>query len=485
MINLKKKSGMNYSKAGFGCYRIDVSIKDHYDALYYALTNGVNVIDTSANYADGRSEQLVGIVTGDLISQKKVSRKELTIVTKGGYIQGQNYKFASKLKKEGRPFDEVVEYSDGLWHCISPGFLEDQINRQLHRLNTEYIDVYLLHNPEYYLGRAEKDGIERTEAEKIYYGRIRKAFEFLEKKVSEGKIREYGISSNTFAHRQSDYDFTSLEKVLQIAESISSGHNFKTIQLPFNLIEAGAVKNKNQTGSTKTVLEFAVENNIKVLVNRPLNAITSKGLVRLADFKWEAFQEKEFIKQIKLVSLMEEDLLSEKIPNEDLSGDEIKGFKGILNTGKLIDENWKFFGSIEHFNDIISHQFIPKISRLMDISDAKINESSTKEFCSGYIKEVYKLLNMTGNYYRMRADKRSRFIHGLINQNLEDKFKELTLSQKTFLLLSSVEGVSCILAGMRKESYAEDICSIMNYGKIKNAKEIILFVSEEIERAGT
>ena len=63
---------MNYSKAGFGSYRIDISIKDHYDALYYALTNGINLIDTSANYADGRSEQLVAKVIEDLISEKKI-----------------------------------------------------------------------------------------------------------------------------------------------------------------------------------------------------------------------------------------------------------------------------------------------------------------------------------------------------------------------------------------------------------------------------
>ncbi|MBK9403499.1 MAG: aldo/keto reductase [Ignavibacteria bacterium] len=178
---------MNYSKAGFGSYRIDISIKDHYDALYYALTNGINLIDTSANYADGRSEQLIAKVIEDLISEKKIKRDELTIVTKGGYIQGQNYKFASKLKQEGKPFEDVVEYSERLWHCISPGFLEDQISRQLHRLNQDYADVYLLHNPEYYLGWAENNKIDRQEAEKIYYERIRKAFEFLEKKSERRK----------------------------------------------------------------------------------------------------------------------------------------------------------------------------------------------------------------------------------------------------------------------------------------------------------
>ena len=368
---------MQLSKSGFGTYRTDISIKDHYNALYKALTNGINVIDTSSNYANGRSEELVGKIISDLISENKIKRENIFLITKGGYIQGQNYKFASNLKKEGKPFNEVVELSENLWHCISPDFLEDQINRQLHRLNQSYVDVYLLHNPEYYLNRAKDQNIDLTVARNIYYSRIKTAFEFLETKVSEGKILSYGVSSNTFISHSNEYDFTSLEKVFEIANSISEKHNFKVVQFPFNLFEAGAITNKNQSENTKTVLEFSSDNNLTVLINRPLNAITSKGLVRIADFKWDVFLEKDFIKQIKLVSLMEEDLLTEKIAGEISDEKDLNDFKKLLNFGKLVEENWKFFGSIEHYNDMFTQLFVPKISDIMLKIEDKITGEDT------------------------------------------------------------------------------------------------------------
>jgi len=476
---------MQLSKSGFGTYRTDISIKDHYNALYKALTNGINVIDTSSNYANGRSEELVGKIISDLITENKIKRENIFLITKGGYIQGQNYKFASNLKKEGKPFNEVVELSENLWHCISPDFLEDQINRQLHRLNQSYVDVYLLHNPEYYLNRAKDQNIDLTVARNIYYSRIKKAFEFLETKVSEGKILSYGVSSNTFISHSNEYDFTSLEKVFEIANSISEKHNFKVVQFPFNLFEAGAITNKNQSENTKTVLEFSSDNNLTVLINRPLNAITSKGLVRIADFKWDVFLEKDFIKQIKLVSLMEEDLLTEKIAGEISDEKDLNDFKKLLNFGKLVEENWKFFGSIEHYNDMFTQLFVPKISDIMLKIEDKITGEDTIDFSGRYLKECYKLLNFVGNYYKMRADKRSKIIHSLINKNLDEMFHKYTLSQKSVMLLNSIDGVDCVLTGIRKESYVDDICEILNSEKILNAKEIIQFVSKEIEYSDT
>lgn len=146
-----------------------------------------------------------------------------------------------------------MEVQDKLWHCISPDFLEDQLSRQLQRLNTEYIDSYLLHNPEYFLDHAKENKIELNEAREIYYERIRKSFIYLEEKVAEGKIRTYGISSNTFAVHSEEYNFTSLEKLIDIANSISGKNNFKVIQFPFNLFEAGAITIKNQINNTETI----------------------------------------------------------------------------------------------------------------------------------------------------------------------------------------------------------------------------------------
>ncbi len=474
----------SFTSIGFGCYRIDINIKEHGDALRHALLSGINLIDTSANYSDGRSEMLVGKVLDELISDGKINRGNITLVTKAGYLQGSNLRNAIQLKNEGKGFAEVVEFSERLCHSINPGFLEDQLNRQLERLGQNYIDVYLLHNPEYYLGKAREEKMNINDAREIYYDRIRRAFEFLEKKVSEGVILAYGVSSNTFPEHSDHYEFTSLEMLIDIANSVSRNNHFGFIQLPFNLFEAGALKIKNQINNTETVLELASRAGIKVLVNRPLNAIASQGLVRLSDFKADDFLEKDFIKQMKLVQLMEDDLVSEKLPDEITDKSKMESVVKLLSLGKTIEKDWKFFGSIEHFNDMVEHFFAPRISRLMDFFENKIKNENTYDFFKRYLKECYLLLNFVSNYYKLKAAKRNAFIAKLLNEKLDPEFQDLTLSQKAILLLRSIQGVSCVLTGMRKEKYVDDILPALNSAKIENADEVIRYVSSEVEDAG-
>jgi len=480
---------MRFSKIGFGGYRIDHRVEEHYKSLYKALINGINLIDTSANYSDGGSEILIGNVISDALTEDKIKREDITLVTKGGYIQGQNYKFASKKKEQGAPFKDVVEHSEGLWHCISPDFLEDQINRQLFRLDQVtfggYIDVYLLHNPEYYLQWAREKRIKTAKDE--YYSRIKKAFEFLEEKVKEGKIKAYGISSNTFPGKSTKDDFTSLEKVIKIANEVSVRNNFKFAEMPFNLIESNALFEKNQCGGTKTVLQVAKENDIRVLINRPLNAITSKGIVRLADFPCNSFSEKDFLKQVSLVTMTEDDFLNEKLRKYDISEEDFKKLSSALVSGKMIGENWKDFGSIEHLNDVIENHFVPRINFLYDFFDMNFSgENNTptepREFFYKYIKEVYRLLNFVTNRYKEKANTRSRFLHSLIDEFAEDEFKKLSLSQKAVALLNSIDGVDCVLIGARKEKYVDDALGVLHEGKVENAIEIFSRIKKELAK---
>ena len=53
-------------------------------------------------------------------------RDELVLVTKVGYVQGRNMAQARERAAAGRPYPEMVEYSEQVWHCISPEFLEEQ-----------------------------------------------------------------------------------------------------------------------------------------------------------------------------------------------------------------------------------------------------------------------------------------------------------------------------------------------------------------------
>jgi aryl-alcohol dehydrogenase-like predicted oxidoreductase len=275
-------AGLSVSAAGFGSYRIDVSEREHEFALTHALRSGINLIDTSANYADGGSERLIGKVLAIMTARGEIARDQVVVVSKAGYLQGANYQLSQERKASGTPFADLVLAGQGLEHCIHPEFLADQITRSLTRLNLQSLDCCLLHNPEYYLTTAKTEGIPVEQARREYYRRIEVAFRYLEQEVQTGRIGCYGISSNTFPGSITDYNFTSLSKVWEIACSISAEHRFRVVEFPLNLLETGAVLRKNQPLG-QCLLEFAREKNLGVLINRPLNAIVGDRLVRLAE----------------------------------------------------------------------------------------------------------------------------------------------------------------------------------------------------------
>ena len=468
------------SRFGYGSYRVNELVDDHYNSLSKALLSGITVIDTSANYSDGGSEILVGKVMADLISSGKIRRDDITLITKGGYLQGKNLAIARSRLENGKPFEDVFEFSDKLWHCISPDFLEDQFERQFERLGLKYVDTYLLHNPEYSLSFRSTGDATLEETRNAFYGRIKKAFEYLERKVKDGVIGSYGISSNTFTSYKDSTEFVALDRCFEIAEEVSSENHFDTVQFPLNLFESGAVSIKNNSNGTLSVLDYALEKNLKVLINRPLNAVTSTGLVRLADFKADEFKERDFIRQNELVKNMESDLIDEKFPAAGFDGEKLKQLESILTTGKLIEENWKFFGSIEHFNDMIIQVYSPRLTKIIGVVNSVHDNDHLKTSVEKYILEAHRLMGFVSNYYKLRAEKRNVFINKLVNEKLDIKYHNLPLAQKALIITASAKGVSCVLLGMRKDKYVDDAIAVMGMEKINNADEILKYVSTEV-----
>ena len=127
-------TGLMVSRAGFGCYRVDDATPEHHMALTTALRAGINLVDTSSNYTDGSSERLVGRVLAELSQAGKVSREQVVVVSKAGYLQGSNLKDAQERAARGEPYAEVVPFGEGLEQCLHPEFLADQLSASLERL---------------------------------------------------------------------------------------------------------------------------------------------------------------------------------------------------------------------------------------------------------------------------------------------------------------------------------------------------------------
>ncbi len=283
-------TGLTVSRIGFGCYRVDDETPEHREALVKALEAGCTLIDTSTNYTDGRSERLVGSVLAELLADGRLSRESVVVVSKIGYVQGQNLALAEEREAAGTPFPEMVKYMDGCWHCIHPAFLRDQLTRSLDRLRLETLDVCLVHNPEYFLSEAKKRRSGDLDGARVeFYRRLQEAFAFLETQVAAGRIGWYGVSSNTAVLPADDPEATSLARMLQAAKAAGGpGHHFRVLQVPMNLFESGAMLTPN-TGPSgrRTALALAAEAGIAVLINRPLNASAGNRAIRLVDFPTE------------------------------------------------------------------------------------------------------------------------------------------------------------------------------------------------------
>jgi hypothetical protein len=438
-------TGLKISPVGFGGYRVSDDEPSHHESLRLAIQSGCNLIDTSTNYSDGGSEKLVGDVLTELFHSERLARDEIVIVTKVGYVQGQNLKLAQERIAQGNPFPEMVEYDESVWHCISPEFLKDQIGRSLERLQLSSVDVLLLHNPEYYL-KAEGDHRE-------YYRRIRQAFEYLETEVKAGRIARYGISSNTFPSPREAADYTSLEAVWDIAEEIAeaqeSPHHFQVIQFPFNLFEPGAALEENNSG--KTLLQYASLKGLGTLANRPLNAFTEKGLMRLADFP--AHDDRDIAGELKVAWTRTMELESDypKLTSEPPVQPRT------LAWGHILKHNFERLNELDAFKATLKYQIEPTLnSAFAELERAPAYQGWLKD----YSQASSKLFHAFQAYLENQASYQSDLLSSKIDHASPPLHATGSLSQKVVRLYLSLEGLNCVLVGMRQPDYVRDILSL-------------------------
>jgi len=451
-------TGVLVSQAGFGCYRVDSGVPPHEKALRKALLGGINLVDTSSNYGDGGSEALVGAVLKDLISSGGLARESVVVVSKVGYLQGQNYQLSQERKRKGNPFKELVLYAEGLEHCIHPQFIQDQLSRTLERLGLVTLDFYLLHNPEYYLSWASKTGVSQDEARETYYARIGRAFSHLETEVERGRIRSYGISSNTFPSPATDPEFTSLERVWEIAESISRQHHFRIIQLPMNLMETGGVTEENQAND-RCVLRVARGNNLGVLINRPLNAIVGSRLFRLVDVEAMPAASPEAVSAALGDLIRSEDVLKQRIlPGLNLTSSLQTQVVEHVSIGETLWHHWRNFGTYERCQELESGYFLPRVLGVIQFlsQERGLTEevSIWIESHQGKLEETFRTVAST---YQHAAAEKSAQIRALVSSVDEDWAEARCLSQIALRALRSTWGITSVLVGMRREAYVMDV----------------------------
>lgn len=202
-------------------------------AIETALELGVNFIDTSDAYGAGYGESLLG-------NALKGKRDKIVLATKGGNVMvGPN---------RGK-------------RIFEPDYIRRVMDESLGRLQTDYIDLYQLHNPT---------------VEVIERGAV---WEVLERAKQAGKIRHYGVSINSMEEGSA---------------TVKDGRA-ETIQVEYNLLVQQPAE---------AFFPAAQQANIGVIARVPLKRGILTGKLRQSDeqrfqgedvrarsFKGEAFAE--------------------------------------------------------------------------------------------------------------------------------------------------------------------------------------------------
>lgn len=148
-------TGMEVTVIGFGAMTIGGAFGPVDDgvsmrALHAGVDAGMNFIDTSNAYGEGRSETLIG-----RFLKERADRDRILVFTKGG----------NNMVTRVRNFE--------------PSYISECLAGSLTRLGREPIDLYMLHNP----------SVDDMSAEDSYA--------VLEKAKDDGKLRHWGVSVNT------------------------------------------------------------------------------------------------------------------------------------------------------------------------------------------------------------------------------------------------------------------------------------------------
>ncbi|MCH5166130.1 MAG: aldo/keto reductase [Clostridiales bacterium] len=154
-MKYKDIGGIRSSKLSLGCMRIaDKPLENIERLVNVALEIGINLFDHADIYGGGTCERMYG----KLLKASPSLRQKMVLQTKCGIKNG--------------------------WYDLSYKHIIESVEGSLDRLNSDYIDILLLHRP---------DTLMRPEE-------IARAFDELQK---SGKVRVFGVSN--FSAQQIDY----------------------------------------------------------------------------------------------------------------------------------------------------------------------------------------------------------------------------------------------------------------------------------------
>ena len=234
-----KKINDKYPQVISGCMRFADFDRDGMNRyIHSAMELGINFFDHADIYGGGKSEE----------------------------IFGQAMKDDSSLKREDMILQSKCGIRPGICYDLSKKYILTSVDNILKRLNTEYLDVLLLHRPDALVEPQE----------------VAEAFDELEK---SGKVRAFGVSN----HKPMQIEllkkyvkqpllFNQMQFSIPVSNMVANG-------LEVNMTSNGAI---DRDGS---VLDYCRLNDMTIQAWSPFQMPEWKGCFLGADEYWQLNQE--------------------------------------------------------------------------------------------------------------------------------------------------------------------------------------------------
>ncbi len=184
MQRVELTEDLSFSRIIHGLWRLaewEMSNEEVLALIEECLNAGITTFDHADIYGDYTCEKKFG----DALALKPELRKEMEIVTKCGI----------KLVSNNRPEHSIKSYDTSKEHILA------SVNQSLENLQTDYIDVLLIHRPDPFMDPAE----------------VAEAFTQLK---IEGKVRQFGVSNfkrSQFKMLQSYLDFPLITNQIELS----------------------------------------------------------------------------------------------------------------------------------------------------------------------------------------------------------------------------------------------------------------------------
>lgn len=205
------KSGLSVPTIAVGCMRINgLGEKEAADFVQTAIENGANFFDHADIYGRGECEKIFAKAVGMCPSV----REKILLQSKCGIVPGKMFDFSK---------EHILNSVDGI----------------LQRLNTEYLDVLLLHRP---------DALVEPEE-------VAEAFSVLKQ---AGKVRHFGVSNQNPMQMQLLEKYMRMPIVANQLQLSITNATMITSGINVNMVNASAV---NRDGG---VLDFCRLNDITI-----------------------------------------------------------------------------------------------------------------------------------------------------------------------------------------------------------------------------